>query len=340
MAKKPSPKKTVEQLKNMVWTSQEAAIADIKASKVVLADAEVREYRPGSWQIMPIDAPPAEDDYVPKAPDRSNNAALARVQADREQTVIDSLRKKPGAAPKGAPEVIAHAKAPARKREAAAAIDGNGKRDHREIGAKTAPPPPPKKAAAKQPRPQPGVVAIAPKAMEAAAPELTPAPVQKPGTEGVPENLGSPLPKEGQPYSISIVEGDSPGFPRHTAHTTAIDFSRKLGAVALVRDKDGLLVRTYDWTKLKTLRKEAAKKKAAVNREGMPKVGRKASGESQFARAIRLLERKEGATAKELEKETGWVNVTQRYANRAAVLSGLKVEVLGDRKWRLVKPRS
>jgi hypothetical protein len=322
MAKKPAPRKTVEQLKSMVWPTQEAAIADIKISKVTLTDGELREYRPGSWQIMPIDAPPAEDDYMPKA-------------QDREQTVIDSLRKKPGAAPKGAPEVIAHAKAPARKREAAAAIDGNGKRDHREVGAKTAPPVP-KKAAAKQPRPQPGVVAIAPKAMEAAAPELTPAPIHKPAVEGVPLNLGSPLPREGRPYSISIIEGGSPGFPNHTAHTTAIDVSRKLGAIAQVHDKDGLIVRTYDWQKMKISAKEAAAKKRAAN-PALPKVGRKASGESQFARAIRLLERKEGATAAQLEKEIGWVSVTQRYANRAAVISGSTVEVLGEKHWRLKK---
>lgn len=320
MAKKPTPKKTVEQLKSMSWPTLEAAIADIKDSRITLADAEVREYKPGSWQIMPIDAP-AEDDYVPKA-------------ADREQNVIDSLRKQPGAAPRGAPKVIVHAKAP-RKREAAAAIDGNGKRDHREVGAKTAPPPP-KKAAAKRPRPQPGVVAVAPKAMEAAAPELTPAPAPRPIAEGVPLNVGSPLPREGRPYSISIIEGGSPIFPNHTAHTTAIDVSRRLGAMAFVHDKDGLIVRTYDWPKMKASARDAVAKKRAAN-PNLPKVGRKASGESQFGRAIRLLERKQGATAAELEKEIGWVNVTQRYANRAGVIAGMDVETLGERHWRLKK---
>jgi hypothetical protein len=322
MAKKPSPK-TVDQLKTMVWQTREAAIAEIKASKITLADdCELREYRPGSWQIMPL------DDYTP--------SPKARPAADREQVVLDNLRKKPGAKPRGEAEVIAQAKAPARKREAAAAIDGNGKRDHREIGERVAPPPP-KKAAAKQPKPQPGVVAIAPKAMEAAAPVLPPKLAPAPAA-GVPLNLGNPLPKEGQPYSISVVEGQA-GFPTHTAHTHAIDVSRKLGSAVLVRDKDGLLVRSYDWVKMKASVKEAAAKKRA-SEPSPAKGGRKASGESQFARAIRLLERKEGATAAQLEKETGWVSVTQRYANRAAVMTDSTVEVLGDKHWRLKKKRS
>jgi hypothetical protein len=316
MAKKPSIRKSVEQLKSMVWPTQEAAIADIKASRITLGDdSELREYKPGSWQILPVGA--AEDDYSPRPPDEETATAK-----DRESVVIDSLRKKPGAEPRGTPKVIAHAKKPP--------IKVNGKRDPRPA-AKKAAAPMPKKAAAKQPKPQPGVVAIAPKAMEAAASVAGSTPPPRPAIEGVPENRPDPLPNEGRPYVASIVEG-SGSFPNHSAHTFAIDLSRKTGSVVLIRDKDGLLVRTYDWAKMKPA---PGAKKAA--RKGLPSVGRKPSGESQFARAIRLLERKEGATAAQLEKEIGWVSVTQRYANRAAVMSGSTVEVLGEKHWRLKK---
>lgn len=322
MARRTITRKTAEQLKTMVWESQDEAERDIKASGVPLGDdSELREYRPGSWQIMPIAAP-----ETPAA-------------EDREGTVLTNLRKKPGAPPRGEAKVIAQAKAPAPKKgkAKAAAIDGNGKKDHRDppsvLTASAAKPPAkaPRKAKPVKPDPRPGVVGIAPKALEKVA-KATPAPepVAEPAKPSA--DLFLPLPKEGQPYALVIIEGTGEAFPQHAAHTAALDVARRLRSVVLVRDKDGLTVRRYDPAEF------ARKAPRAASGAGTRAKADGPGENSKFGKASKLLFREQGATAKELEAATGWVGVTQRHINRASKLNNdARIEHIGPKHWRLVK---
>lgn len=298
----------------MTWADRPAALGDLKAAHMPSEtdDYELAEYRPGSWQLLARDAPPAEPEPVPEPP------------VIREDRVLANLRKKPGARPRGEATVIAQA-VPAR-------IKPNGRKTPR----------PPAKA---QPRPRPAVIADAPAMLdwpevEPEASETVELPadnaevatieVVKAGSD----SLFTPLPKEGQPYRLVIVEG-AVGFPRHSAHTSALALSRKLKTVVTVEDADGLAVRVYDHDAI-TRQQKAAKVPGKAGRPVGAK-GKQAVGESKFTRAARLLFRENGATASELEKACGWDKVTLRYINRASRFNdNAKIEILGEAHWRLV----
>lgn len=110
MTKKPAPRpaarKTAEQLRSAAWPDQKTALRDLKAGGMAPRgeDYELREYQPGSWQIMPL------GDALD-----GGSAAAEVTEPSREEKVIESLRRKPGAKRRGEPEVIAHAKAPAKQ---------------------------------------------------------------------------------------------------------------------------------------------------------------------------------------------------------------------------------
>jgi hypothetical protein len=318
MAKKAAARKTPEQLKSAVWPDRESALRDLKASRMPERgdDYELREYRPGSWQLVS----PGEKAEQPI----------------REDRVLGALRKKPGLPPRAPVNVVdftkakAKAKAPAKAptkakapakqahvarmstatfKEAVKAslalldVTPNGEaKDHPETPAPEAPKPAPE-----APKPEP-------------AAEAPPKPA----------SLLSPLPKSGQPYELVIKEGAA-SFPWHAAHTAAMGLSKREKTLVHVRDCHGEIVRTYDPAELKRIEAANKPKRAAAAARG-------AGGESKFARAARLLFRERGATARELEKECGWENVSQRYVNRASKFNdNATIETLGDKHWRLIK---
>lgn len=100
-------RKTREQLKTAVWPDQAAALADLKASRVPAEgeDYALAEFRPGSWQLVMRDGSGEE-----------------RVDVTREQRVIDSLRKKPGAKSRTEPTVILEARAKGKAKRSERAV--------------------------------------------------------------------------------------------------------------------------------------------------------------------------------------------------------------------------
>lgn len=298
------PKYSLEQLRSKVWVKQEQAIRDLKASGMPVrgSDYELREGATG-WQMMPLDD-------------------VAQVEpAPREQRVIDALRKKPGAKPKGAPEVIlAAVKAAPAKQQAKSPIvwdeaDADAKADS-----------PAKKAAAKS-RKSPDK-ATAPPAPASPAPEPVVAPA--PETEPAPFDL-SPAPNEGGPYELVLREVDG-AFAAHSSIASALTISRKLKAVVHVRNASNQLVRVIDAPAYD--RYLAERRKAGAKRTGGGK--RDPAKPSKFSRIIALLSRDEGATAAQLGAESGW-QIGQRHINRAAKLSQRESEKLGEGHWRLKK---
>lgn len=296
MAKKPAARRTPEQLKTTVWHDRDAALRDLKAAGLRERgeDYELGEYKPGSWMLL--DRAAGEPASAPKPPPAS--------PLTREDKVLGSLRKQPGRPPRGQPTVLIEAKAP-----------------------KPAP-----KAKAK-PAAKPEAKPKAEAKPEAKAPEAAPAPKANGEDHAAAEtSLFKPLPKEGGPYELVIPEGAGPAFQKHTTHTAALELARKLRTPIQVRDKDGAIVRRYDWEEIRKTQVAAKKAQGTGSKRG----GRQASGESRFARAFRLLTRPEGATARDLERECGWENVTQRFVNRASRLHGdAPITVLGDKHWRL-----
>lgn len=102
-------KLSLEQLRSRSWDSEDKALRALKASGVPSsgADYALGEHKPGDWQLLPRD-------QLDESPD-----------VGREQRVIDLLRKKPGAKPRGEPEVLLHARAPGKKNaRAPKSVDG------------------------------------------------------------------------------------------------------------------------------------------------------------------------------------------------------------------------
>lgn len=282
--KKPAARKTIEQLKTAVWPDRASALADLKPAGLAArgADYELREYKPGSWQLLPL-----TDD------------------APREERVVQALRKQPGKPARGAPTVLVHAKAPVK------------------APAKPTPPQPPAKAADKAPD------------GEAPANALKPTIAPPEGPEAVTlKDLLMPLPSGNRPYEIVIAEGSCAIFPAHAAHTAAMRVSQLLRVPVLVRSEGMEINRVYDWAAIQRDRKAAKQGRRGPG-------GRKASGDSKFARAARLLFREQGATAAELERECDWERVGQRHVNRASKFNdNAKITILGDKHWRLEKPKT
>jgi hypothetical protein len=268
-------KYSLDQLRSKVWSKAEQAKRDLKDSKVPERgpDYELRQGATG-WQLMS----PLEKPTPPKTEEKG-----------REQRVIDSLRKKPGAKPAGEATVIAFAKKEATK---------------------VAPPPPPKPVE------------------PPATPPAPPPPPEKPKFDL------SPAPADGGPYELILREGE--GFAKHSSILSALDVSRKLKCAVHVRSKTGEIIRTIDAALIKA-HEVATRKASGTPRKGVP---RDPSKPSKFSRAIALLSRPNGATAAELEKAIGWERVGQRHVNRACVMTKAKYEVLGDKHWRLLMPKS
>lgn len=330
MSKPPAARKTATQLMSMVWPDRVSAERQLKASRVPAStDAyELAEYQPGSWQLIAREAagPPMSTEAIGAAVAAELAGqemgpfpvgALADGDKVREQSVIDNLKRKRGAKPRGAPEVIADA----RKGRAQPSRRPNGKHEPgRIVPAK----------------PAPAVIAEAPRMKETVT--LFPDEGDDPAPPGpaVP-NLLSPLPKEGGPYELVIAEGSGDAYPRHSTHTTALDLARRLKTTILVRDSAGTIVRAYEPGEVARLTRPARTPGGPVRGAkagGRPSTG----GEGKFPRAIALLSREQGATAKELERACGWENVTQRYVNRASRISGLgRIDHLGDKHWKISK---
>lgn len=140
----------------------------------------------------------------------------------------------------------------------------------------------------------------------------------------------SPLPPDGGPYTFRIdptttgVVAEALAIVRQLSRSTEIKHS-----IVRILGPDGTEVRHVD----------AAAIKIAVTglrrSGGGGGGGRGRGGDSKQGRAIALLVRPNGATAKEINAVTDWP-VGQRHINRLAKVSKKKIEALGDKHWRLV----
>lgn len=141
------------------------------------------------------------------------------------------------------------------------------------------------------------------------------------------------LAPEGAPYALRI---DAAHVRQNSAHTDALEISRLIKRPVVVLDREGRAVRCIDdrafqqWRK--TLKAGSGAKRGGGGRRAPP-----ARGDTKQSRAIALLTREGGATAAELHKVTDWP-IAQRHINRLSKVSGLRIEVLGEKKWRLVPP--
>jgi hypothetical protein len=292
MANKPVARKTPEQLKTMVWPDSESAVRDLKANRVPAStdDYELGEYKPGSWQLIPRGEP---------AFSIGEDPALADVT--REQRVIDSLKRKPGAKRRGEPEVIAEARKQPQKKSA----KGAGKAK----GAKTASPP----ATPAEPA-TPTVSLFADDTAE------------KPGEPGAPANPYAPLPMSGAPYALVLLAADGT-FPDNSVVSCAVTFSKRNKCAVHIRDKDGAIVRTID----------VAAVKAQTQSRGRPaKNGSGVRGVGKSEAAAKLFMRPDGATFDEVVKITEW-GISERFVNRLARANKCSVEKLGEKQYRLIK---
>jgi hypothetical protein len=157
--------------------------------------------------------------------------------------------------------------------------------------------------------------------------ETPPEPVPEPAVEAVPPGTDlSPLPASDGPYEIAIREGEAESFPKHAAHTAAMDISRRIKGPVYIRDRLSKVVRMFDYAAYQN----AHRGSGAVGRRGTT------STTGKSAEAGRLLLRDNGATFAELVAVTEW-SFGESYIQRLGRANSASVEKIGHRHWRLIK---
>jgi hypothetical protein len=207
-------RKTAEQLKTAVWPTREAALADLRVSKLAARgeDYELGEYRPGKWQLLPLDGG----------------------EVIREDRVIENLRRKHASKGRAEPEVIAHAKAPPKKGLARA----NGKKpkpakpERKQAAQPSTPAKPPEKPA------QPASL-FPPDEPEAGKTDASAEPAAKSA------DPYRPLPADDGPYEFHIRAAEG-AFANNNALFAAISFSKRMKCKVNVFNGNGKLVREID----------------------------------------------------------------------------------------------
>ena len=332
MAKQPAARRrTLNQLKVAAWPDRASAVRDLKASGVAAHgdDYELAEHKPGSWMLMPLNPPAAEPEAEPI----------------REDVVLDNLRRKPGAKPRGAARVVAEALAPKGPSKPLAALRKVVGEAAASGGAIAEQPVKPHGKANGKAVTLPAPIAEPPSEAQSLFADVTEelAGVElggetvEPAVKPAPFDV-SPLPSSEGPFEIVIRSGDG-AFPANNAVMWAVTVSRQLKVPVHVRNGHGELVRSIDVAKMKAHEKASRARGAPGRPAGS--FGRPKSGESKFDRAAKLLFRDKGATAKELMKECGWPDVGQRHINRASKLNNdARIENLGDKHWRLLPAKA
>ena len=306
MIKKPAARRSVEQLKTAVWPDRASAVRDLKASGVPYRgeDYELAEHKAGSWMLKPLHG----------SAETLGTKVSMNGNTDREGKVLDLLRKKPGAAPKGQPVVIAHAKAPAKPNGKAPAKGQGGAK-----GKTPAPPAPP-------PEPPPGTSEslfrdVMDELAEQPAPEPTPEPVK-------PRFDLSPVPPKAGPYELILRSADG-AFTDLSTIAHAVTVSKKLACKVHVRNGAGEIVRVVDIAAMNAAQRAAGAGRGRPNNSGLPKGIGKSDG------AAKLFLRPEGATFKEVQVITEW-SITDRFVRRVAAARNCTATKLGDKHWKMV----
>lgn len=185
---------------------------DLKASRMAERgdDYELREYRPGSWQLVPS----TEMERTPS----------------REERVLTALRKKPGQPSRTAPIVIAEAKAPTGSRSKKAPKSGrpNGESDHGEGSGR----------ASELANDEPNVGEH-----DEAAGEQQPQPQPEPPS--APKNPYEPLPSKQGPFEV-ILRSQEGGFAEAGVVAFSVELSRRYKCKVHIRDGSGEIVRLID----------------------------------------------------------------------------------------------
>jgi hypothetical protein len=330
---------TLAQLRQMSWPTKEAAIAELKRNgfKARGADYEVRMYKEGSWQIMPL-----EDGDAGEVPPKQADKSAATGGKKMHPADADAQTKIASAA-----SFSIHFRASPTKRfdETAASLDEavgkaqamnatHGKHGRRATifaipagnGAgvpvpydHSLPKPPGEPAKAPQDAKGKGVQGAGKTNGGNAPPASSPPPAEPQEPPG-PQNDLSALPTEGGPYVFRIPIG-----PQFKLGEIAQNIARKIDMTVEIIDKTGKIVRTID-PRLGGQRPPRAARVAGASRP---------RGIGKQATAIELLKRKDGASKKELTDATGWP-IAQRHINRLAKVSGSKIVSAGNDRWRIV----
>jgi hypothetical protein len=335
---------TLPQLRNMSWPTREKALADLKRSGVKErgADYELREYKPGSWQLMelgedgeqlPFDDPPPKAKAKAKAEHPSETAARTAISEATGFSI--HFRVSPKKSLSETAGTLQDARETANRLNAEHGKSGRRAMIYATFSDKRAPVPVPADY-------MPSVGAEAP-AMKAAGPasaaqsasppkkaEAKKAAAKQPATKKAAaaptptedQNDMTPLPAADGPYGLRVGEA----IAQHDLLSIAVSWSRSIGFLVEVTDKAGKTVRVIDGRK-----GGRRPTRTAVRTEGRTP---REPGTGKAARAIALLKRPGGATAAELNKATDWP-IAQRHINRMAKISGLKIKQLGEKKWQL-----
>jgi hypothetical protein len=330
---------TLAQLRQMSWPTREAAVAELKRNglKQRGADYEVRMYKEGSWQIMPLEDDAGTVNFAAKSnkddptkPDDKPGKKDHPADADAKTKIAN------------AESYTIHFRASPTKRydETAATLDeaiaqaqamnaAHGKHGRRATifaipkGKGAGVPVPYDHSVPKPQTPQGATGKGAQGAGKTnggdAPPAASPSPATAPETTG---NDLSPLPTEGGPYVFRVPIG-----PQFKLAEIAERMAMKIDhMIEIVSVKTGKIVRTID-PRLAT--GERPKRAARVTGPRGPR------GEGKQAKAIGLLTREKGATKKELADATGWP-IAQRHINRLAKVSRKTAKTLGNDRWALV----
>lgn len=149
-------------------------------------------------------------------------------------------------------------------------------------------------------------------------------PAEKPPEPEEPDNDMASLPAAEGPYTMQLADQTA----QHSIVTDALSFSRKVGVRIAIISKAGKVVRVMDG-------RLGGKKPTRTATKTAARVAKGPKGESKQGRALDLLCRPNGATAKELVAVTDWP-IGQRHINKLAKVFGKKIEQLGDQRWKLV----
>jgi hypothetical protein len=338
---------SLAQLRTRDWPTREKAIADLKRSGVKErgSDYELREFKPGHWQLMELTG----DDAAQAAPEpepESKAKAKGKAKHPSETAARTAISEATGfsihfrVSPKKSLSETAGTLQDAREIAARFNVE-YGKSGRRAMiyatfDDKRAPIPVPADymssvgAEAQPMRAAPAASAEPPKKAEAkkkaakqsAPPKQEAAPAPTPTEDA---NDMTSLPATEGPFTFALADPTA----QHSLAVDALAFSQKIGVrVAIYRAAqiNGKPTRVID----------GRKGGRRPTRTAVRTAGRtpRAPGTGKQARAIELLKREGGATAAELNKATDWP-IAQRHINRLAKVSGMKIKQLGENKWRL-----
>lgn len=317
----------------MSWATKDAAVAELKRNgfKARGADYEVRMYKEGSWQVMPLeDGDPGE--ATPKQADKAKKEHPADADAKAKIANAESFTINFRASPtKRYDETAATLDEAIAKAQAMNAA--HGKHGRRAIIFAI-----PKGNGAGVPVPYDhSITAAAPieeqmarkavvaneadrklKGANGKAPaEPAPSAPAAPAEQG---NDLSPLPAAGGPYAFRIPIG-----PQFKLPEIAQRIAAKVDMPVEIIDKAGKVVRTID-------------PRLASPRP--PRAARAPSGQSRLsgksAEVTKLLLRPKGASYAEIHAAYGW-RFGDAYLERIARNADAKLIVVGKKHWRLQK---